>query len=114
MKDVRDGGNVDESRFPRYTQRRRLGRWLRALAAACLVLTMAGGFMMVPGGIASGASAHVLAPNQPCSVLPAAAAWPNKFCLKADGGVRQVQLTWNPPAPVTNVTVSQPARSVAV
>src|SRR5262249_41466178 len=30
------------------------------------------------------------------------------------GGLRQVQLTWNPPAPVTNVTVSQPARSVTV
>ena len=42
MKDVRDGGTLDESRVPVNTQRRRLGRWLRALAGTCLAVTMAG------------------------------------------------------------------------
>ena len=108
MKDVRDGGNVDESRFPVYTQRRRLGRWLRALAGTCLALIMVGGSAMVSSGIASAASAHVLAPNESCSVLSAAAAgqW---FCLKADVGISdggsQVQLTWNPSATADPVTV---------
>ena len=106
MKDVRDGGNVDESRFLSYNQRRCLGRWLRALAALCLALTMAGGFTIVAGGIASGASAHALAPNQSCYVLSAKAAdqW---FCLTADAGVSQVQLTWDPSTPVNSVTVYQ-------
>ena len=54
------------------------------------------------GGIASGASAHVLAPNEPCSVLSAKAAG-QKFCLKADAGPSQVQLTWNPSAPGVTV-----------
>ena len=54
------------------------------------------------GGIASGASAHVLAPNEPCSVLSAKAAG-QKFCLKADAGPSQVQLSWNPSAPGVTV-----------
>ena len=63
---------------------------------------------MVASGIASAASAHVLAPNESCSVLSAAAAgqW---FCLKADVGISdagsQVQLTWNPSATANPVTV---------
>ena len=106
MKDVRNGGNVDESRFPRPIKRRRLGRWLRTLAAACLVLTMAGGYTIAASGITPGASAHVLAPNKPCSVVSAESVgqW---FCLKADPGLHQVQLTWNPSAPVKSVTVYQ-------
>jgi fibronectin type 3 domain-containing protein len=106
MKDVRDGGNVDESRFPGCTQRRRPSRWLRALAAACLALTMAGGSAMMASGTASAASASVLAPNNPCSVLSAERAG-QRFCLKADAGLHQVQLTWNPSAPVKSVTVYQ-------
>ena len=54
------------------------------------------------GGIASGASAHVLAPNEPCSVLSAKAAG-QKFYLKADAGPSQVQLSWNPSAPGVTV-----------
>src|SRR2546421_687417 len=104
MKDVRDSGNVDESKFPGYTQRRRLGRWLRTLAGICLAVTMVGGSMMVAGGITSGASAHVLAPNESCSVLSAKAASP-RFCLKADPGNSQVQLTWSPSTPVGSVIV---------
>jgi len=106
MKDVRNGGNVDESRFPSPIKRRRLGRWLRTLAAACLVLTMAGGYTIAASGITPGASAHVLAPNKPCSVVSAESVgqW---FCLKADPGLHQVQLTWNPSAPVKSVTVYQ-------
>ena len=104
MKDVRDGGNVDESRFPSYTQRPRLGRWLRALAGTCLAVAMAGGSTMVAGGITSRASALVLAPNEPCSVLSAKAAG-SKFCLKADAGNERVQLTWSPSAPVGSVIV---------
>ena len=67
---------------------------------------MAGGFTIAASGIASGASAHVLAPNKPCSVLSARSVgqW---FCLKADAGLHQVQLTWNPSAPVKSVTVYQ-------
>jgi titin len=108
MKDVRDSGNVDESRFPSYTQWRRPRRWLRALAGICLAFTVVGGSTMVAGGIASAASAHVLAPNKPCSV-PSAAAADQWFCLKADVGISdegsQVQLTWNPPATANPVTV---------
>ena len=106
MRDVRDGGNVDESRFQGYTQRRRPSRWLRALAAACLALTMAGGSAMMASGTAPAASARVLAPNNPCSVLSAERAG-QRFCLKADAGLHQVQLTWNPSAPVKSVTVYQ-------
>jgi hypothetical protein len=80
---------------------------------------MVGGPSMVAGGITSKASALVLAPSKPCSVLPAKAAGP-KYCLEADPGNSQVQLTWSPsaargsvivyyappdrPVPVTNLT----------
>ena len=103
MKDVRDGGNVDESRFPSYTQWRRPRRWLRALAGTYLAVTMVGGSTMVAGGIAPAASAHVLAPNEACYMLSAAAG--QKYCLKADAGDSQVQLTWSPSAPVGTVIV---------
>jgi fibronectin type 3 domain-containing protein len=104
MKDVRHAGNVDQSRFPGYTPRRRLGRWLRALAGTCLAVTMAGGSTMVAGAITARASALVLAPNEPCSVLSAQAAGP-KFCLKADPGNKWVRLTWSPSTPVGSVIV---------
>ncbi|MGZ4663047.1 MAG: hypothetical protein ACXVYB_17395, partial [Arthrobacter sp.] len=93
-----------QSRFPRYTRRRRLRLWLRTLAVTCLAATMIGGPSMMAGGITSGASALVLAPNEPCSVLSAKAAGP-KFCLKADAGNSRVQLTWSPSAPVGSVIV---------
>src|SRR5690349_12762022 len=121
MKDVHGGGNVDQSRFPGYTRRRRLRPWLRALAVACLAATMVGGPSMVAGGITSKASALVLAPNEPGAVLSAKTAGP-KFCLKADPVNSRVQLTWSPsaargsvivyytppgrPVPVTNLTYS--------
>ena len=106
MKDVCHGGNVDESRFLSYNQRRCLGRWLRALATICLALTMAGGFTMVASGNASGASAHVLASNNPCYMLSAKPA-DQLFCLTAKPGDTQVQLTWTPSAQGDNVTVYQ-------
>ena len=59
---------------------------------------------MVAGGITSKASALVLAPNEPCSVLSAKAAGP-RFCLKADPGDSRVQLTWSPSAPPGSVIV---------
>jgi predicted phage tail protein len=109
MKDVRDGGNVDESRFLSYDQRRCLGRWLRALAAICLALTMAGGFTMVASGNASGASAHVLATNNPCYLQSrlSAKATDQQFCLTAKPGDTQVNLTWTPSVLGDNVTVYQ-------
>jgi hypothetical protein len=65
---------------------------------------MVGGSTMVAGGITSGASALVLAPNEPCPVPSAQAAGP-KFCLKADAGIERVQLTWSPSAPRKSVIV---------
>jgi Fibronectin type III domain len=65
---------------------------------------MVGGPSIVAGGITSKASAVVLAPNEPCSVLSAMAAGP-RFCLKADPGDSRVQLTWSPSAPLGTVTV---------
>ena len=59
---------------------------------------------MVADGITSKASALVLAPNEPCSVLSAKAAGP-RFCLKADPGDSRVQLTWSPSAPPGRVIV---------
>ena len=56
MKDIHGGRNVDESRFPSDTRRRRLGPWLRALAGTCLAAAMAGGLTIVAGDIAAGAS----------------------------------------------------------
>jgi len=105
MKDVRDGGNVDESRFPVYTQRRRLGRWLRALAGTCLAVTMAGGSTMVAGGISSAASARVLpsAPSDQCSG-PTVRAVISVSCPGAPTllipkvGSSQVTLSWTKPA----------------
>ena len=105
MKDVRDRGNVDESRFPVNTQRRRLGRWLRALAGTCLAVTMAGGSTMVAGGIASAASARVLpsAPSDQCSG-PTVSAVRSVSCPGAPTllipkvGSRQVTLSWTKPA----------------
>src|SRR5262249_8663963 len=107
MKDVRDGGNVDESRFPGHAQRRRPRRWLRALAAICLAFTMAGGSTLVAGGIASGTSAHVLAPNEPRSVLSATTPEQEYYCLEADTSLSQVWLTWSPSASANRVTVYQ-------
>jgi predicted phage tail protein len=73
---------------------------------------MIGGPSMVAGGITSGASALILAPNEPCSVLSAKAAGP-KFCLKADAGNSRVQLTWSPSAPVGSVIVyAAPAKGI--
>src|SRR5690349_13586295 len=109
MKDVHGGGNVDQSRFPGYTRRRRLRPWLRALAVACLAATMVGGPSMVAGGITSKASALVLAPNEPYAVLSAKTAGP-KFCLKADPVNSRVQVTWNPPGSVI-VYYAPPGRS---
>ena len=65
---------------------------------------MIGGPSTVAGGITSGASALVLAPSEPCSVLSAKAAVP-QFCLKADAGNSRVQLTWSPSAPAGSVIV---------
>src|SRR5215471_13036701 len=117
MKDVRDGGNVDESRFPGYTRQRRLRRWLRALAGTCLAVTMVGGSTIVAGGITSGASSLVLAPNEPCpvpSAVPSAGPPAQKFCLKADAGSGQVQLTWSPFTPKGSVIVFyEPPQSAA-
>jgi predicted phage tail protein len=59
---------------------------------------------MVAGGITSTASALVLAPNEPCSVLSATAAGPT-FCLKADPVNSRVQLTWSPSAKPGSVIV---------
>jgi chondroitin AC lyase len=60
---------------------------------------MVGGPSMVAGGITSKASALVLAPDKPRTVLSANAAGP-KYCLKADPVSSQVQLTWSPPGGV--------------
>jgi hypothetical protein len=109
MKDVHGIGNVDQSRFPGYKRRQRLRPWLRTLAVTCLAATMIGGPSIVAGGITSGASALVLAPNKPCFVLSAKAAGPN-FCLKADAGNSQVQLTWSPSAPAGSITVYEAPR----
>ena len=95
MKDIHGGRNVDESRFPSDTRRRRLGPWLRALAGTCLAAAMAGGLTIVAGDIAAGASALAPAPRGPCSV-PSAKAAAFKFCLMADAGDSQVRLTWTP------------------
>jgi Fibronectin type III domain len=65
---------------------------------------MVGGPSMVASGITSKASALVLTPNEPCSVLSAKAAG-LRFCLKADPGNSRVQLTWSPPAPPGSVIV---------
>jgi fibronectin type 3 domain-containing protein len=99
MKDVHGDRNVDESRLPRDTRRRRLGPWLRALAGTCLAVIMAGGPAMMAGGIAAGASALILAPapSGPSSLLSARVAAP-RFCLTASAGDSQVSLTWTPAA----------------
>jgi hypothetical protein len=99
MKDVHGGWNADKSAFPRGTRRRRLGRWLRALAGTCLSATVAGAPAMVAGGIAAGAPALILAPapSGPSFLLSAGAAAP-KFCLAAAADDLQVHLTWVPSA----------------
>ena len=99
MKDVHGGWNVDKSAFPSGTRRRRLGRWLRALAGTCLAATVAGARAMVAGGIAAGAPALILAPapSGPSFLLSAGAAAP-KFCLAAAADDLQVHLTWVPSA----------------
>jgi predicted phage tail protein len=105
MKDVRDGGNVDESRFPGHTQPRRLGRWLRAFAGICLALIMVGGSTMVAGGIAPAASAHVFpaAPSDQCQG-PSITVVTSGYCpgaptlLAATAGNGTVTLSWAAPA----------------
>ncbi len=86
MKDIHVGRNVDESRFPSDTRRRRLGPWLRALAGTCLAATMAGGLTIAAGDTAAGASAI------PATVPGAPAE------LTATAGNAQVSLSWAAPA----------------
>jgi Fibronectin type III domain len=83
----------------------RLGPWPRALAGACLAAAMAGALTMV-GGIPTGASALVLAPDpasaSPASASPASAspaAVPGAPAgLTAAAGNGQVTLSWAAPA----------------
>ena len=103
MKNVHGARNLDKSRFPSGTRRRRLRPWLRALAGTCLAVTMVGGPAIVAGGTAAGAHALVgaAAPNEPCfqpvvSSQPAETAEP--FSLVAAPGDAHVLLTWSPPA----------------
>src|SRR6266487_2473446 len=96
MKDIHGGRNVDESRFPSDTRRRRLRPWLRALAGTCLAATMVGGPAIVAGGTAAGAHALIGAPA-PNGRCPAKTARP-EFRLDAAARGTHVQLTWGPAA----------------